>query len=159
METAKFFYVTYIAATPEKLWDAIVEPDVAAKYWQHINVSDWKPGSRWEHHRAGKQGAPLLVGRIIEVSRPQRLVLTWAVPADEEREEKRTRVTFEFEPMGDVTRLTLTHDRLALGSHMHHDIAEGWPRVLASLKTLMETGQALPELWGETATQGQGKQR
>jgi uncharacterized protein YndB with AHSA1/START domain len=88
-----------------------------------------------------------LVGKFIESVPPRRLVLTWAFPSDEAREEKHTRVTFEIEPIGEVTRLTVTHDRLEPGSEMLHGITEGWPKVLSSLKTLMEAGRPLPQLW------------
>jgi uncharacterized protein YndB with AHSA1/START domain len=147
MDKPQFVYVTYISATPEKLWNALIDAEMTTKYWQHVNVSDWQPGSRWEHRRADKDGAVLLVGKVIESSPPRRLVLTWAFPADEAREEKHTRVTFELEPIGDVVRLTVTHDRLEPGSDMLQGITQGWPKVLLSLKSLMEAGRALPELW------------
>jgi uncharacterized protein YndB with AHSA1/START domain len=147
MDKPQFVYVTYISATPEKLWNALIDAEMTTKYWQRVNVSDWQPGSRWEHRRADKDGAVLLVGKVIESSPPRRLVLTWAFPADEAREEKHTRVTFELEPIGDVVRLTVTHDRLEPGSDMLQGITQGWPKVLSSLKSLMEAGRALPELW------------
>jgi len=147
MDKPQFVYVTYIAASPEEVWNALLEPETTAKYWQHVNVSDWKPGSRWEHRRAGRQNELKLVGKVIDSSPPGRLVLTWASPADEAHEGKHTRVTFEIEPVGDVVRLTVTHDRLEAGSEMLRRIAAGWPKVLSSLKSLLETGRALPELW------------
>jgi len=73
--------------------------------------------------------------------------LTWAFPADVAREEKHTRVTFEIEPVKDVVRLTVTHDILEPGSEMLQRIVQGWPKVLSSLKSLMEVGRPLPELW------------
>jgi uncharacterized protein YndB with AHSA1/START domain len=73
--------------------------------------------------------------------------LTWAFPADGAREEKHSRVTFEIEAIGDVVRLTVTHDRLEPGSEMLRGITEGWPKVLSSLKSLMEVGKPLPKLW------------
>ncbi len=147
MDKPQFVYVTYISTTPEKLWNALIDAEMTTKYWQHVNVSDWRPGSRWEHRRAGKDGAVLLVGKVIESSPPRRLVLTWAFPADETQEKRHTRVTFELEPIGDVVRLTVTHDRLEPGSDMLQGIMQGWPKVLSSLKSLMESGRALPELW------------
>jgi uncharacterized protein YndB with AHSA1/START domain len=78
---------------------------------------------------------------------PRRLVLTWAFPADEAREEKHSRVTFEIEPIADVVRLTVTHTRLQSGSEMLGAITKGWPKVLSSLKTLLEVGNPLPKLW------------
>jgi uncharacterized protein YndB with AHSA1/START domain len=147
MDKPQFVYVTYISTTPEKLGHALIDAEMTTKYWQHVNVSDWRPGSRWEHRRAGKDGAVLLVGKVIESSPPRRLVLTWAFPADETQEKRHTRVTFELEAIGDVVRLTVTHDRLEPGSDMLQGIMQGWPKVLSSLKSLMESGRALPELW------------
>ncbi len=147
MDKPKFVYVTYIATTPEKLWNALLDADMTTKYWQHVNVSDWKPGSRWEHRGVGNPGELKLAGKVIENSPPRRLVLTWAFPADEAREQKHTRVTFEIEPVGDVVRLTVTHDRLEAGSEMLRRITAGWPKVLSSLKSLMEAGRPLPKLW------------
>lgn len=147
MDKPEFVYVTYIAAPPEKVWDALIKPEVTAKYWQHENVSDWKPGSRWEHRSSEKDRTLRLVGKVVESSQPRRLVLTWAFPADEAHLEKHTRVTFEIVPVGGVVRLTVTHDRLEPGSEMDRGIREGWPKVLSSLKSLLETGSALPKLW------------
>jgi uncharacterized protein YndB with AHSA1/START domain len=147
MDEPQFVYVTYISTSPEKLWNALIDPKVTAKYWQHENVSDWKPGSTWEHRSADKERTLRLVGKVIEVSPPQRLVLTWAFPADEAHEEKHSIVTFEIEPVGGVVRLTVTHSRLGPGSEMVEGITEGWPKVLSSLKSLMEMGRPLPKLW------------
>ncbi len=147
MDRPQFVYVTYIATTPEKLWNAIIDPEVTSKYWQHVNVSDWQPGSRWEHRHSSKEGAGLLVGKVLESSPPRRLVLTWAFPGDEADEDRHTRVTFDIEPIRGVVRLTVTHDRLQPDSEMLRGITDGWPKVLSSLKSLLEVGQALPRLW------------
>ena len=147
MDRPQFVYVTYIATSPEKLWKALIDPAMTTKYWQHVNVSDWKSGSRWEHRGADKERELKLVGKVIESSSPRRLVLTWAFPADEAREDKHTRVTFEIEPIGDVVRLTVTHDRLEPDSKMLDGITKGWPKVLSSLKTMLEVGKPLPKLW------------
>jgi uncharacterized protein YndB with AHSA1/START domain len=120
---------------------------MTTKYWQHENVSDWKPGSRWEHRRSDKEKTLDLVGKVVESSPPRRLVLTWALPVDEAREEKHSRVKVGIEPIGDVVRLTVTHNRLEPGSEMFQGITEGWPKVLSSLKSLMEVGRPLPQLW------------
>ncbi len=73
--------------------------------------------------------------------------MTWAFPADEAKEEKHSRVTFEIKPVGKVVRLTVTHDRLEPGSEMLEGITEGWSKVLSSLKSFIETGKPLPKLW------------
>jgi uncharacterized protein YndB with AHSA1/START domain len=88
-----------------------------------------------------------MVGTVLECSPPNRLVLSWADPADEEKEDKHSRVALEIEPYRNVTRLTVTHDRLEPGSDMLEGISDGRPMVLASMKSLLETGKALPELW------------
>ncbi|MCM2536002.1 SRPBCC family protein [Neobacillus pocheonensis] len=146
MEESNFIYVTYISTTPEILWNALFDPKMTEQYWQHENVSDWQSGSKWEHRRFDN-GEVLLVGKVIESASPRRLVLTWADPADADHEEKHTRVTFEIDPISDVVRLTVTHDRLKAGSEMLRDISDGWPKVLSSLKSLLEVGKPLPRLW------------
>jgi uncharacterized protein YndB with AHSA1/START domain len=95
-----------------------------------------------------------LIGKVVEVSPPRRLVLTWAFPADAASEEKHSRVTFEIEPMGDVVRLTVTHNRLEPGSEMLEGITEGWPKVLSSLKSLMEVGRPSPSCGKESSPRG-----
>ena len=147
VDKPQFVYVTYISTSPEKLWNALIDSKMTAQYWQHENVSDWKPGSKWEHRRSDKERALDLVGKVIESSPPRRLVLTWAFPADEGSEEKHSRVTFDLEPVRGVVRLTVTHDHLEPGSKMLKGIVEGWPKVLSSLKSLLEVGRPLPELW------------
>jgi uncharacterized protein YndB with AHSA1/START domain len=147
MDKPQYVYVTYISTSPEKLWNALLDPKTTAQYWQHKNVSDWNPGSKWEHRACDDKGTLRLVGKVIESSPPRRLVLTWASPADEAREEKHSRVTFEIEPIGEVVRLTVTHDHLEPGSEMLQAIRKGWPKVLSSLKSLLEVGRPLPKLW------------
>src|SRR5438445_1242142 len=136
MDKPQFVYVTYISTSPEKIWNALIDPRMTAKYWQHENVSDWKPGSKWEHRSSDKERTLKLVGKVIESSPPRRLVMTWAFPADAAREEKHSRVTFEIDPIGDVVRLTVTQDQVEPGSEMLQGIMKGWPKVLSSVKSL-----------------------
>jgi uncharacterized protein YndB with AHSA1/START domain len=147
METTGYSYVTYISATPEAVWNALLDRETTRKYWEHANVSDWRPGSRWEHRDLENKEKLDIVGKVVEFIPPRRLVLTWVDPADEARAEKYSRVTLEIEPTAGVTRLSVLHDRLETGSEMLKGISEGWPMVLSSLKTLLETGRALPSLW------------
>ena len=147
MDKPSFVYVTYIAATPETLWNALLDSKMTAQYWQHDNVSDWKPGSKWEHRRRDAERTVDLVGTVVESAPPRRLVLTWAAPDDAGRPERHSRVTFEIEPFRDLVKLTVTHDRLEAGSDMLEKITRGWPKVLSSLKSLLEGGKALPPLW------------
>src|SRR5262245_39034409 len=148
MTRTEFVYVTYIAAPPQRIFDAIVKPEFTRIYWGHENVSDWKPGSKWEH-RDPDSGAAKLLGKVVESDPPRRLVITWAAPADAANNAAHTRVTFELEPIEDVVRLTVTHDQLVPGSDMEQGIREGWPRVLSSLKSWLETGRALPTWAGK----------
>jgi uncharacterized protein YndB with AHSA1/START domain len=73
MDKPEFVYVTYISTTADKLWNALIDPKMTTQYWQHVNVSDWKPGSKWEHRQAGKDGALRLVGKVIESTPPRNL--------------------------------------------------------------------------------------
>ena len=77
-EKTSFVYVTYIRSTPEKVFEAITKPEIARRYWGHENVSDWQPGSTWEHVRADEQRTVQLVGKVVEIAPPTRLVITWA---------------------------------------------------------------------------------
>jgi len=147
MDTAQFVYVTYIAATQEKIWDAITDPNITTKYWTCENISTWQPGTKWEHRRSDKEKTLLLVGKIIDAASPKYLALTWADVADESIPEKHSRVTFKIEQYRDVVRLTVTHDQLENDSEMLKNIKDGWPKVLSSLKSLMERDRPLPPLW------------
>ena len=141
--TTSFVYVTYILSTPEKVFDAITNPEVARRYWAHENVSDWQPGSKWEHIRADKNRVVELIGEVIECVPPKRLVLTWANATQYSDPTKRSRVTFDVEPLENMVRLTLTHDKLEPGSGMEKGISKGWPTVLSSLKSFLETGHGI----------------
>jgi uncharacterized protein YndB with AHSA1/START domain len=144
----RFVYVTYISSTPEKIWQALTDPQTTAKYWYKRNLSDWKPGSRWEHRDEEKDGGGLrMVGKVVESTPPRRLVISWAAPDDEAKDTRHTRVTFEIEKVRDVVRLTVIHDRLEPDSEMLRGITDGWPKVLSSLKSMLETGRALSNFW------------
>jgi uncharacterized protein YndB with AHSA1/START domain len=143
MSTTEFVYVTYINTTPEKVWNALIDNEMIKQYWgYHKNVSDWQVGSTWLHQDYDT-GTTDIEGKVVDVDKPKRLVLTWAGARDELLTEKAMRVTFEIEPFLDVARLTLTHDELEVGSKMLKRVTEGWPKVISSLKTLLETGQAI----------------
>jgi uncharacterized protein YndB with AHSA1/START domain len=139
MASERFVYVTYIASTPQKVWDALLKGEVTRQYWGHENVSDWKPGSRWQHVTADAERRVRVEGEVVEFTPPERLVLTWRDPAAAER----TRVTLTIEQVGKKVRLTVLHDELRPGSDMLRKISEGWPRVVSSLKSLLETGKPL----------------
>jgi uncharacterized protein YndB with AHSA1/START domain len=135
-----FVYVTYIATTPEKVFAAITKPEIARRYWGHENVSSWSPGDRWEHVRDDEARPVEIIGEVVEVSAPNRLVMTWAAPSQAANPESYSRVTFEIEPHANGVRLTVTHDALEAGSGMANGVSKGWPLVLSSLKSYLETG-------------------
>jgi len=142
-EMIRFVYVTYIVSMQEKVFEAITKPEIARRYWGHENVSDWKPGSGWEHVRANDERTVELVGKVVEISPPTRLVITWANASQAADPGAYSRVTFEIEEYEDMVRLTVTHDELEADSGMAKGISKGWPIVLSSLKSLLETGRGL----------------
>jgi uncharacterized protein YndB with AHSA1/START domain len=152
MTKPSFVYVTYIATTPEKVWQAFVDTDVMGQYWvgpnadcARVNVSDWRPGSRWEHQRLDDARTVDIVGKVVESDPPRRLVFTWARPKDAGDDSKHSRVAIDIEPHGDgLVRLTVTHEDLERDPQMLAGISGGWPKVLSNLKTLLETGRVLP---------------
>jgi uncharacterized protein YndB with AHSA1/START domain len=142
-EKTSFVYVTYIRSTPEKVFEAITRPEITRRYWGHENVSDWKPGATWQHVRANEQRTVNIVGKVVEVVPPTRLVITWANPAQADDPASYSRVTFTVEPYDGMVRLTVAHNELEAGSGMAKGIQRGWPIVLSSLKSLLETGEAI----------------
>ncbi|MFF7154146.1 metalloregulator ArsR/SmtB family transcription factor [Streptomyces sp. NPDC008139] len=139
-----YVYVTYIRATPEQVWRALTDADLTARYWGHANVSDWRPGSAWEHRRADGSGAVDAVGQVREAEPPTRLVLTFEDSVGTEPPREPSEVTFLVEPHQDIVRLTVTHEKLS-NTDMFNGISRGWPAVLANLKSLLETGEVLPQ--------------
>lgn len=153
MKKPDYVYVTYIATTPEKLWQAIMDTDLMAQWWvdpkggcARVNVSDWKPGSPWAHTRTDGSGIVDIVGKVVENTPLKRLVYTWSRPGDVDDESKHSRVSFDIEQYTDsLVRLTVAHDDLAKDPKMLEGISGGWPTILSNLKTFLETGHALPK--------------
>jgi uncharacterized protein YndB with AHSA1/START domain/DNA-binding transcriptional ArsR family regulator len=137
-----YVYVTYIRASAEQVWQALTDADVTTRYWGHANVSDWQPGSTWEHRRVDGSGEVDVVGKVVDTEPPTRLVITFEDSLDESREP--SVVTFLVEPHQDIVRLTVTHENLP-NREMLNGISSGWPAVLANLKSLLETGDVLPQ--------------
>ena len=142
-QTMSFVYVTYILSTPEKVFEAITKPEIARRYWAHENVSDWQPGSKWQHIRANEERTLELVGEVIEISPPSRLVISWANASQAEDQASYSRVTFEIAEYDNMVRLTVSHDDLEVGSGMAKGVSQGWPAVLCSLKSFLETGRGI----------------
>jgi uncharacterized protein YndB with AHSA1/START domain len=148
MSNTEFIYTIYIKTTPEELWRAITNPEFTRQYWDHENVSDWKKGSKWQHVASDKKRTVKLVGEVLESVPPKRLVLTWAEPSDASPKSGHSRVTFEIQPVADMVRLNVIHSNLKAGSEMAAKISSGWPRVLSSMKSFLETGKPL-NTWAE----------
>jgi uncharacterized protein YndB with AHSA1/START domain len=145
MSKPSFVYVTYIQSTPEKVFNAITDPELTKQYWfGHHNASDWKVGSDWRHQMYDDPDNVHVVGKVLENDPPKRLVISWTSPADEGNQEKTSRVIFEVEPFGPSTvKLTVTHDDLEGNPEMAESVSFGWPMVIANLKTLLETNSPL----------------
>ena len=158
-EKPSFVYATYIRTTPEKLWQALTEPAFTERYWSITFETDWKPGSPMTWKTRGLAIAdPEQV--VLESEPYRRLSYTWQTHSSEWAQalniteeagdrlasEPRSKVTFEIEPLGDQVKLTVIHDDLVPGGVTVSMITNGWPRVLANLKTLLETGETLPDL-------------
>ena len=145
MTSSKFIYVTYIRTTPEKLWAALIEPEFTRQYWAETHqVSGWKPGADWKimipDGRIGDSG------KVVEFSPPKRLVVTWQNQfMPELKAEGHSTLTYELEPAGSAVKLTLTHEMPIPNSKLIGAVSEGWPHILASLKSLLETGESLVE--------------
>ena len=142
-ETMEKVFEIYIKTSPERLWEAITDPEMRSKYNFGARVaSDWTPGSRYELS-AGDGAVALAEGENLEVDPPRRLVQSanflWS---DDVKNEGTSRITWEIEPIGDDScRLTITHDQLRDGAN--DEVYGGWPMILSGLKTLLETGEVL----------------
>lgn len=143
MSKPSFVYVTYIASTPEKVWDALTNGEITRHYWAHRIASDWKGGSKWKLRRLDDTSKIDVQGQVIESVPPQRLVISWERPDNPEGPAGVSRVTFEIETMFEDVRLTVKHEELQPGSPMLESVSKGWPAVLCSLKSFLETGRGL----------------
>ena len=138
----KFVYVMYIAATPDKVWRALTDPDQTEKYWFGFRVNaNGKTGARFIARSPG--GEDFDKGVILESDPPRRLSCTWRPQHDNDRHERPSRVTFDLTPVKNQVRLTVVHDDFDEGSKAFESISTGWPAVLSSLKSFLETGRAL----------------
>jgi uncharacterized protein YndB with AHSA1/START domain len=142
MPKPEFVYVTYIETTPERLWEALTSSEFSKRYWFGTELkSDWKVGSPFA---LVMNGTITDEGEILEADPPRRLSYSFRhVLNDEMRNEKPTKVVFSIEPHGKFAKLTLTHEGFAEGSKLLDDISKGWPAIMSSLKSLLETGTAL----------------
>jgi uncharacterized protein YndB with AHSA1/START domain/DNA-binding transcriptional ArsR family regulator len=157
MDKPEFVYTTYIRTTPERLWQALTDPAFTRRYWETTFTTDWAPGSAmtWDNH-----GVEITdPGQVVLESDPyRRLSYTWHAftPELAERfgwdeelrtrlaEESRSKVTFDIEPADQGVKLTVIHDGFEPGSTVADMVKDGWPQIISSLKTLLETGAPLP---------------
>ena len=145
MANSRFAYATYIRTTPEKLWQALTDPEFTCRFWHECRQeSEWKIGTSWRlmipDGRVGDSG------KILEIDPPRRLVVSWRnefIP--ELREEGYSRMTYELERKGGSVKLTIIHEMDRPGSKFIEAVSGGWPLILASLKSLLETGEPLEE--------------
>ena len=164
-EQTAFAYQIYIQASPKRVWQGLTDPDLMKRYWRHQKagpkafLSSWNKGSTYDmtHDEVGL----VVTGPdqvILESDPCRRLAYTWHTITSEWaaavgmaeataavwRAEPRSKVAFDIEDVGHGTvKLTVTHDGFQPGSAVLPAISEGWPAVLSSLKTLLETGSSL----------------
>ncbi|WP_370967772.1 ArsR/SmtB family transcription factor [Amycolatopsis sp. cg9] len=153
----EFAYTTYINTTPEKLWQALTDPTFTRQYWGVSFETDWKKGSPMTWTESGAKTAdPEQV--VLESDPYRRLSYTWHTFTAEWangngidgetlsklQAESRTKVTFTLEPHGEMVKLTVLHDGFDDDSTTLAMCSQGWPALLSSLKTLLETGVPLP---------------
>lgn len=151
-----FVYTTYVRTTPEELWQALTDPAFTERYWGVALTSDWAVGSAVSWQYAGATMAD--PRQVVLASEPPRLLsYLWhavtpdfvaavggdAAEWDAAAAEPLSRVTFEIEPGEGQVRLTVTHGGFADDSVIRPGVGQGWPQILASLKSLLETGEPL----------------
>src|SRR5437588_8112071 len=147
----EFVYVIYIQSTPEKIWEALIDPEMTKEFWgRHQNRSDWKPGSEWRHVNYDDATDIAVAGTVVESEPPRRLVLTWGRPLvltwgrplvltwGRPNETDVSRVTFEIEDCMGSARLTVTHNELS--PKMLSNISAGRPAVHARPKSAWGAG-------------------
>lgn len=143
MADSEFVYVTYIRTTPQKLWQALIDPELTRQIWCNTwQDCEWKPGATWQlmipDGRVGDSGV------VLEIEPERRLVLSWQnqfIP--ELKAEGPSRMTYTIEQQGEMVKLTVLHQHDNPGSKLIAGVSSGWPMILSSLKSLLETGQPL----------------
>jgi uncharacterized protein YndB with AHSA1/START domain len=143
MEKPKFVYVTYIRTTPKKLWKALTDPKFTRQYFCGTHQEcEWKQGASWK--LMIPDGRVADSGVVLEIDPPRRLVLKWRnefIP--QMRAEGYSRMTYELEQQGEMVKLTVLHQMNKPGTSFLESVSNGWPLILASLKSLLETGKSL----------------
>lgn len=142
MAASTFVYVTYIRTTQEKLWQALTDPAFTRRYFMATtHDSQWKKGAAWR--MVTPDGMVTDSGEVLEIDPPTRLVLKWRNEfMPELKAEGYSRMTYNLEPAGELVKLTVTHEMDRPGSQVIKAVSGGWPMILASLKSFLETGEA-----------------
>lgn len=142
MSKPEFVYITYIETTPEKLWEALTNSEFSRRYWWDTRVvSDWKVGSPFSLVLNDRTTD---VGEVLQADRPRRLSYTFHHVLNEAaRKEPPTRVTFVLEQFGELVKLTLTHEDFAEDNVIIDGISKGWPAIMSSVKSMLESGTPL----------------
>lgn len=143
MKKSKFVYVTYIRTTPKKLWQALTGPEFIRRYFYGTtHESDWKPGSSWK--MKSPDGRVCDAGEVLESEPRRKLALKWRHELDPKlRAEGFSRMTYEIEKQDGMVKLTVTHEMDRANSGLIDAVSGGWPPILSSLKSLLETGESL----------------
>ncbi|MDQ0465909.1 uncharacterized protein YndB with AHSA1/START domain [Caulobacter ginsengisoli] len=143
MSDPAFVYVVYIRATPARIWDALTDPDQTEKFWfgGRFKTDGARKGSDLELW--SEQRGVDFTGQILESDPPKKLVWTFQHTREPDSLDGATTVSYELEVMGDDTRLTVTHDGFLDNSSLRRGVSGGWPRILSSLKSMLETGAPL----------------
>lgn len=139
----RFVYVTYIRTTPEKVWDALMDPAFNKLYWfGAVMQSEWKKGAAWKI--VLDDGRIADTGEIVEIEKPKKLVIKWRNEfMPEIKAEGWSQCTIELEPVADTVKLTVLHEIDKDGSKFIQAVSGGWPKILSGLKSLLETGKPL----------------
>ncbi len=142
MDRPHHVFQVYIRTTPDQLWQAITDPAFTSRFFHNSKVeSTFNPGDRLAYYIDGQLAVD---GKVLQFDPPRKLVQTWAfVNNPAYRDDAPSRVTWEIEPVGDTCRLTLIHDDFAGETVTFKSVGRGWPAVLSSLKSLLETGEGL----------------
>ncbi|MGA2673626.1 MAG: SRPBCC family protein [Terracidiphilus sp.] len=145
MSESQFVYVTFIRTTPEKLWQALTQPAFTRQFWMDTTQEcAWKPGASWRIVKP--DGSTADGGEVVEIDPPRRLVLKWQNQMfPEMTAEGYSRLTYTLEKQGDSVKLTVTHQMDRSESKFIKAVSNGWPIILSSLKSLLETGESLAE--------------
>jgi uncharacterized protein YndB with AHSA1/START domain len=143
MSNSRFVYVTYIRTTIEQLWDALRKPEFTRQYWGGIwQDCTWQAGASWK--MMFPDGRVADSGEVLEIDAPHRLVLKWRNEFRPElHAEGFSRATFTLEAIGDNVKLTILHEIDVPQAKFIEAVSGGWPQILASLKSLLETGKPL----------------